>query len=457
MKRLSLLPLLLLAALPLAAGLRFPAPHSFRLANGLTVTVVSDPSLPLVSLRLLVPGAGSAHEAKGGVADLCAALLLKGAGGKPASAVAEEIDFLGARIDFSARPEYLAMSASTLAENLEKLLAVAGDALARPDFGESEFAKEKQNRLEELKAVKDNPAQAVRFYFQPAYAGAHPLGRMALGTPSALQSVEVADVREFYRRRLRPQGAILAVCGDVSVARLKKLLPATLGGWRAEPGEPPGPLPPLPQPQARQCLLVDKPDASQAYFVLGVPGLKMGDPRSAVSQVMNTLFGGRFTSWLNSELRIKRGLTYGARSSFESWRDNGIFTISSYTRNEKIGEMLEIALAMADKARREGFAEDEITSARNYILGQFPPSLESLAAQANAYATLAVYGLGFDYYAKLLDGVAGASRAEVNRLAAALMPADQYVLVVVGKAEEIRGQLARFGEFKEKKISDPDF
>lgn len=457
MRRLRLLPLLLVA-LPLVAALRFPPPQSFRLANGLTVLVVSDPDLPLVSLRMLVPGGGTIAEPLEGCADLCAALLLKGAAGKSAAAVAEELDFLGARLDFAAQAEYLEMSASVLSDNLERLLAVAGEALMRPDFAESEFVMEKQNRLESLKAVKDNPAQAVRYYFRKAYFGAHPLGRLALGVPSALAALRLDEVRLFHRRALRPEHAVLAVAGNVGVDRLKKLLQASLARWRPQAEAYAAvPVPALPRFSARHCLLVDKPDASQAYFILGVPGLPMGDPQAASAQVMNTLFGGRFTSWLNSELRIKRGLTYGARSGFESWRAGGLFTISSYTRNEKIGEMLDIAVKLAVKAGVEGFTAEEIESARNYILGQFPPSLESLGARANAYASLSFHGLGFDYYARLLEKVATAPRDEVNRLTAALMPADAFVLVVVGKADEIRQQLAAFGEFKEKKISDPDF
>ena len=315
-----------------------------------------------------------------------------------------------------------------------------------------------KNRLESLKAIKDNPGQAVRYYFQRAYFNGHPMGRLAPGVPSILETLTLDDVRAFYRQRLRPERSVLAVVGNISLTDLKRTVNASLGSWRAtDKSERLETLPPLPEPQTRQCLLVDKPDANQAYFILGVPGMKMGDPRTASARAMNTLFGGRFTSWLNSELRIKRGLTYGARSGFESWRDGGIFTISSYTRNEKIGEMLEVVFQQADKARREGFSSAEITSARNYILGQFPPSLESLGARANAYATLSFYGLGFDYYTRLLDGVTAVDQDSVNRLAAATVPADKFVLVVVGKADEIRKQLAAFGEFKEKKISDSDF
>ncbi len=172
---------------------------------------------------------------------------------------------------------------------------------------------------------------------------------------------------------------------------------------------------------------------------------------------MNTLFGGRFTSWLSTELRIKRGLTYGASSSFATFSSGGTFTASSYTKNDKIGEMLQIVFDLLKKARAEGFAAEEVESSRNYIQGQFPPTLETNASKAGAYARLAFFNLGFDYYDRYLAGVQKADQAAVKAAAARLLPADGYVLVVVGKSAEIKAQLAKFGTWTEKKITDPGF
>ncbi len=183
----------------------------------------------------------------------------------------------------------------------------------------------------------------------------------------------------------------------------------------------------------------------------------MGDEISAAANVMNTLWGGRFTSWLNTELRIKRGLTYGARSFFQSWKPGGIFTASSYTKNEQLGEMLDITLDLLKKARQEGFSEEEVESARNYILGQFPPTLETNASKASAYLRLAFYGLGFDYYDRYLAQVEKMAPSSLQAAASKLLPEENYVLVVVGKAEVVRPLLSKFGPIQEKKITDPGF
>jgi predicted Zn-dependent peptidase len=268
----------------------------------------------------------------------------------------------------------------------------------------------------------------------------------------------VQAVKDFYGRRFRPDQAIAAVVGDIEKETLVALLESTVGRWANPAGAAPAEtIPALPKPAGKKLVLVDKPDATQAYFVLGAPGYPMGDKITPRAAVMNTLWGGRFTSWLNTELRIKRGLTYGASSSFRTWVAGGIFSASSYTKNDKIGEMLDITLGLLGKGAKEGFSAEEVESARNYIQGQFPPTLETNASKAGAYVRLAFYKLGFDYYDTYLAAIGKVSVEEAKAAGAALLPLKDYVLVVVGKAADIRPLLQKFGTWQEKKITDPDF
>lgn len=446
---------------PLQAEISFklPQPERFKLANGLTVFYLYDPELPLVSFRLLIGGAGTAFEPAelDGLANFTADMLLKGAGKMSAEEIAEAIDFMGASLDFSASEEYVLGSGECLSEHLPRLLQIAADCLISPWFLEEEFKKEQARRTDMVKAIKDNPGQAVRYYFLKAYFGAHPLGHISVGTEVSLAKIKLEDLRAFYKQRYRPDQALLAIVGQVEKGKLLKYLQASFGPWKAAGGKSEVSLPPMPQPQGKTIILVDKPDATQAYFVLGSPGFRMGDEISAPAQVMNTLWGGRFTSWLNSELRIKRGLTYGASSSIQSWKLGGIFRASSYTKNEQLKEMLNITMDLLKKGRQEGFAADEIQSARNYILGQFPPTLETNASKAMAYVRLAFYGLGFDYYDRYLARIDKITREEVNQAAKRLLPEENFVLVVVGQAEKLREALRQIGPLQEKKITDPGF
>ncbi len=455
---------ILAANLVFAAALRaaeqLPAPEKISLKNGLTVFFLRNASLPVISFRMIVRGAGSAFEPAEaeGVAGLTAALMTKGAAGMDADAVAEALDFMGASLDAMATEEYAQVTGDSLSQHFPRLMEIAADGLTAPAFKDEEFAKERAQRVDSLKSAKDNPGAAVRLYFQKAYFGGHPLGRLAAGTESSLKKMTVQDVKNFYGRHFRPDRAIAAVVGDIDKAALVALLESTLGRWANPAGPAPSDaMPPFPKPKGVKLLLVDKPDATQAYFVLGAPGYAMGDPITPAASVMNTLWGGRFTSWLNTELRIKRGLTYGASSSFRTWISGGICQVASYTKNDKIGEALDLTFGLLVKGAREGFSAEEVESARNYIQGQFPPTLETDASKASSYVRLAYFRLGFDYYDKYLAAIGKVTVDSARRAAATLLPKSDYVLVVVGKAADIRPQLRKYGSWQEKRITDPDF
>ncbi len=466
MKKMTLVALvvILAAALaapaPLRAAGQLPAPEKLVLKNGLTVYYLKNSTLPLVSFRMIVRGAGTAFEPAEaeGVAGLAATLLTKGTASMGADAVAEALDFMGASLAVTASEEYAQVSADSLAQHFPRLMEIAAESLRAPAFKDEEFAKERSRRADSLKAAKDNPGAAVRYYFQKAYFGSHPLGHLASGTESSLKKMTLQAVKDFYGRHFRPDRSVAAVVGDIDKGVLVTLLDQTVGRWANPAGAAPGEsIPALPRPKGKTLLLVDKPDANQAYFVLGAPGYPMGDKVTPSASVMNTLWGGRFTSWLNSELRIKRGLTYGASSMFRTWVAGGTFNASSYTKNDKIGEMLDITFGLLGKGAKDGFSAEEVESARNYIQGQFPPTLETNASKAGAYVRLAFYKLGFDYYDKYLAGVGKVTPAEAKAAAAALLPQGDFVLVVVGKAADIKPLLQKYGTWREKKITDPDF
>ena len=197
------------AAAPASAA-QLPAPETIVLKNGLTVYYLRNAALPIVSFRMLVRGAGSAFEPAEaeGAANVAATLLMKGTAAMDADAIAEALDFMGASLGISAAEEFLQVSGDSLSEHFPKLMGIAADCLTAPAFKEDEFAKERANRIDRLKAAKDNPGAAVRYYFQKAYFGGHPLGRLASGTESSLARMTVQAVKDFYVKRARPDRAV---------------------------------------------------------------------------------------------------------------------------------------------------------------------------------------------------------------------------------------------------------
>ena len=402
MKPRNILPIVLivLALLPSPSegALKLPAPEKIVLANGITVYFLKTTEVPIVSFRMRIRGAGSANEpaALEGIAGLAAELLSKGTAAMNADAIAEALDFMGASLYVWAAAEYTEMAAESLSEHFPKLMEITAACLTAPIFADEEFQKERAKRIDGIKAVKDDPGAAVPLYFQKAYFGTHPMGRLSQGTETSLGKMTSQDVKAYAKEYFRPERTVVAVVGDIEKKKLVGLLEGTLGKWRAGSSKQPSlEIPDLPRPQGPKLVLVDKPDATQAYFVLGSPGYAMGDPITSDASVVNTLFGGRFTSWLVTELRIKRGLTYGAHSSFESWAAGGLFSATSYTQNSKIGEMLDITFDLFKKAAGTGFEAEEVESARNYILGQFPPTLETNGEQSRGLRPFGFLQTGF--------------------------------------------------------------
>lgn len=404
---------------------RLPRPEKITLDNGLVIYYLENPELPLVSFRLLIKGAGSAFEPDGldGLANFTADMLLKGTSTMTAEQISEALDFMGARLNFASAEEYVSGGGECLSQFLPRLLQIAADCLSSPAFKEDEYKKELSRKVDTLKAVKDNPGRAMRQYFKKAYFGRHPFGHISLGTDSSLEKMSLAELKKFHSLRYRPDMAMIAVVGDVNRDDLLKILKETFGRWPKSDGPAPAvSIPPLPSQAGQKLVLVDKPDATQAYFALGSPGFAQKDGIAVAANIMNTLWGGRFTSWLSTELRIKRGLTYGASSSFQSWKNGGLFMASSYTRNEKIGEMLDITFDLLKKARDQGFSPEEIVSAKNYIIGQFPETLETNGSKASAYLRLIYYDLGFDYFDRYLADIQAASPKEIKQAAIKLLP-----------------------------------
>lgn len=439
---------------------KLPSPEKIALKNGFTLYYLKNIDYPLISFRMLVRGAGSAFEPgeMEGISSLTAELMQRGTAKMDAEAIAEAVDFMGARFDISAGSENARVMAESLSEHFPRLMEIAADCLMNPLFKEDEFAKERSKRIDDIKAVKDNPESAVRPYFTKAYFGTHAMGHLASGTESGLKKMTSAAVKDFYKKYYRPERAIAAVVGNIEKAKLLEILEATLGKWRnSGTAAPLSAITAFPKPKGKRLILIDKPDATQAYWTLGAPGYALGDKITPQADVMNTLFGGRFTSWLITELRIKRGLTYSADSNFQTWSTDGLFSMNSYTQNDKIGEMLDLAFDLLKKARKEGFTAEEVESSRNYLQGQFPQRMETNGSKAGTYAMLAFFSLGFNYYDQYLAKVQAVTVAEAKGAALKLLPETDFVLVVVGNAAEIKKQLEKYGTWVVKKITDPDF
>ncbi|MET0988854.1 MAG: insulinase family protein, partial [Steroidobacteraceae bacterium] len=245
--------------------------------------------------------------------------------------------------------------------------------------------------------------------------------------------------------------------GDFEPRAMKRLLTRALGNWQRAPATLPTVADPV-APSTRQILLIDAPGSTQSYFWLGSVGVAKTDRRRAAIDAVNAVFGGRFTSLLNIELRIKSGLTYGARSRFERLAHPGLWSISSYTRTQTTIAAIDRALDVLQRLHANGLTDSELASGRQYVQGQFPLALETAEDWAGMLGQIELYGLDRSYVEGYLDALDRVDMAAARNTIETVFPrGERLQLVVIGPANQIRNELRKYGPLREMKLTDPEF
>jgi zinc protease len=457
---------LLIAALAIGAvhaatpgDVTLPKPQRFTLKNGAQVFVVEKRDTPLVALDITVRGGPLVDPAgKDGTAALLTELMEKGAGKRNASQFAEAIASVGGALGFGIGTETIGLNANFLAKDVDLMLELASDALIRPTLAKDEFEKVRTRAIQSLAAAKDSDLRGLTEVYGYAWMmQGHPYGRPGDGDETTLAAISHADVQKHYAEQLGGDRLIIAVVGDVKAGDMKAKLERAFGGWRKASGTLPT-LAAAPRSSGRRVLLIDKPGATQTYFWLANVGVDRKHPQRAAQTLVNTVFGGRFTSMLNTELRIKSGLSYGAGSGLDRYSTPGAAYISSFTRTDATEQALDLALVTLGRLHAEGISGDMLESARNYVLGQFPPTLETNGQIADRLTDLAFYGLTADDVDGFAERVAAVDAAAAKAAIAEVYPKpDDLTMVLIGDAAKIRDKLTKYGPVTEMKITDPRF
>lgn len=454
-----LLALALLATLASAQQVKLPPFETVTLPNGLRLILSSRKEIPMVTVRVLVRGGAEADPAeKAGLGDLTGELLQRGAGNLDAAAFAARLDSLGAELSVDTDAQATTVAMEFLAKDASAALALLTDALARPAFSEAEVKKALAESIDAVKAGKDDPGDALRSYAAAMMFGpTHPYGRAV--DELSLGRISRDDIRAFHRRYYAGRNMIAAIVGDFDPAAMKALAAATLGSL--PPGEAhtwlarfPAPVHPKPR-----LLLVDKPDATQTYFAIMLPGVERGHPDRAALTLVNTLFGGRFTSMLNDELRVNSGLTYGAGSRVQWNRLPGAIVISSYTKNETTVEAIDLALAVLARLTAKGIDAPQLASGKAFIKGIYPTeNLETDAQLAHILGDLELFGLNRGEVDDLFSRLDSVTPASATAAARRYYAAANLQFCLVGKASEIQNKVAKYAkDYKVIRITDPGF
>ncbi|WP_198783641.1 M16 family metallopeptidase [Shewanella putrefaciens] len=423
-----------------------PSYDKFVLDNGLTLYLMPQREVPLITLNAVVR-AGAVNDTTAGVAQMTAAGLLLGAGGKSKADIEQQVDFLGASLGAEADKEGSYLAADFMAKDTDVMLGLFSAAMLTPDFDAAEFDKLKQRSIAGLQQDKESPRAVIGRYFDKLVFGAHPYGNAASGNSDSLEQVTVSQLRAFHKSYYQPANTAITVVGDFDVAAMKAKLTQTFGSWQgSEKLVQPDLNQGLPQLTEAKVLLVDKPDAIETTFVIGGLGISRDNPDYVGLTVVNTILGGRFTSWLNDELRVNAGLTYGARSGFSPYTDSGVFTISTFTKTETTQEAIDLALKTYARLWEKGVDQTTLDSAKAYVKGQFPPKFETSGQLAGLLSGMYLYGFDDKFINEFQAKVDGLTLEETQRLVKTYFPQKDLQFVLIGNASKVAPIAAKYGK-----------
>ncbi len=441
-----------------AQSLRLPPHEKLVLKNGLTVLLLEKRGVPLIDIFAIVKtGAAADPSGEEGLASVTAALLRKGTKTRTAQQFSADLDYIGGSFGADAGADFTNISAEFLTKDLARGLELFSDAVLHPTFPQGETDKILAQSLDGVKAEKDEPRSVLGLYYAGYLYGTHPYGRPSDGDELSLKRIQRDAITKFYEANYAPGNTILGVAGEFDAAEMRKKLEETLGAWPARSATNTS-IPASASAKGKKLLLIDKPDATQTYFAIGNIGTAANDPDRVAIRVVNTIFGGRFTSELNEALRVESGYTYGANSFFDSRRAPGPFGIFSFTKNETTVPAIDLALQVLEKLHKNGVTEEQLKSAKSYIKGQFPPTIETSGQLVRRIVVNEFYGLGDDEVNQLEARVDAVTPSVAKQVIEKHFPLDNLIFVLIGKASAIAPAVKKYAEkMDQRTITDPGF
>jgi len=439
------------------AAFKLPAYEKVVLSNGLTLYLMEQHEVPLIYVSAVFPAGAIKDGEKYGLAYLTAQGLLLGSKNYTKDQIEEYLDFIGADYSSYASLEYAAVKMSFVNTDQDSVFPILKDIIVNPVFNQEEFDKRKTRLLAELEEEKDRPRSVIGNYFNKFLFQDHFYGNPVTGTTGSVKNIVVEDLHAFYKSNYIPGESAIAIVGDFNSSEMKDKIKNLFQDWQTRGIPTSTPDVPIPSYNENRLLLVNKEDATETRFQIGSFGIKRSNPDYVAVQVINTIFGGRFTSWLNDELRINRGLTYGARSYFTELREGGTFVISSFTKTETTVEAMDVALELLQRLHIEGIDNETLISAKNYIKGQFPPDYETAGDLATLLTSMFVYDFDESFINDFQKNVDEMTTKKAGQIITRYFPKDNLQFVLIGKAPEIREAVLKYGKLTEKEISADGF
>lgn len=441
-----------------SAQFKLPKYEIVSLDNGLTIYLMEKKDVPIISFSAVFDAGAIKDGAQNGLASFTAEALKFGTKNYTKNQVDSIFNFYGSSLNTYARLDYSGLYTQFMKDDLEKLLPVIKDVITNPTFPEDEIIKRKQRWIPELDQAKESPRQVIGAYYNKFLFADSPYGNPVDGIKKTIEQIDRVQISDFYLKNIRSESCAIAVVGDFDSDKMKSELQKLFSDWRVK-------VPRLIDDsrfkkqdlKESRVYLINKDNATETTFMIGGFGVPMSNKDQIQIDVINTILGGRFTSWLNDELRVNAGYTYGARSRFASYKTAGTFYISTYTQTKNTEPAIDLAIKTYNRLFEKGIDDATLKSAKNYVKGQFPPGYETAGSLAGFLTQKYIYGLEDSYINDFEKTVDGMTVDGANEIIKKYFPKDNLQFVLLGKAEDIREIAKKYGKVIEKNISEDGF
>ena len=432
--------------IPPDAAIQMPKVTQKKLDNGLTLLVIERHEQPVVYLDYVIRGGKQFDpEGKSGLAELVAGMITQGTVKRTADQIATAVDGMGAQLSGYADDERYGLFGRFLAADWAEGLDLFADVLLQASFPKEELEKIRPQYEGGVRRLRDQPTALAREHLNYLiYGYGHPRGRPT--TLASLKAIDSPGLLQAYQSAFGPDGAIIAVTGDVTPEAVLADLEKSFASWKTQASVPAWPATPGKQ-DTRKLRFVDKADLTQATMFVGHMGINLKDPDYFSLKLGNWILGGGgFSSRMMKSIRSKGGKTYGVGSWVSTGLEPGSIGAYTFTRNSETGETLKMLLDEIKLIRKDGVTKEELLKAKNAMAGSYPVKLQPPGAIGDAILDAVFYGFGPDRVKNYRRNLVKPSLAEVNAALAKHLDPENMAIVVVGKAAEVASQLSDFGK-----------
>ena len=427
---------------------KLPRAEEATLKNGLRVILLNAPKLPTFNMQLVVLSGGLSDKPDyHGLASFTATLLREGTTKRSSKDIAEQVDALGGTLAANSGLSNMTsvVNTSGLIENLDQTLDLFADVIRNPTFPQTEVDKYKTRTLAQLQFQRSIPQFLAAEQFQRAIYGTNHPASLIAPPAESLKKLTVKDLTDFHSTYYRPNNAILAVVGDVTMKEIIPKLEKFFGDW-AKGDVPATAIPPAPAQSDARIYLIDRPGSVQTVLQLGTLGIERTSPDYFAVLLADRVLGGGPSARLFMNLREDKGYTYGAYSNFGGSKFRGTWVSSSEVRTDVTEGAMKEFMYELNRLRNDTVGADELDNAKRSIIGSFALSLEQPQALLQNIITQKIYNLPADYWDTYPQKVSAITPADVQRAAQSYLDLGHLQVVAVGDASKARDVLTKYGK-----------